>query len=135
MRGVYVAASSGEIERAEKWMKALRDAGIVVQSTWPEVIRKSGGVANPMSATREQRREWSFTDLAEVKKAEILWLLCPNVPTIGAYVELGFACGSSEAANPRTLIASGIEPRTIFTSICGYYETDELAFDAILQFT
>jgi hypothetical protein len=127
MQGVYVAASSHEIERAEKWMKALRDVGIIVQSSWPEVIRKSGG-ANPMDVSREQRKQWSIVDLEEVKKSQVLWLLCPVKPTIGAYVELG--CGWDAGLK---LIESGIEPKTIFTGLCDHYETDEQAFEAIVK--
>ncbi len=128
MRGVYVAASSAEIDRATMWMGRLRLAGIEVTSSWPEVILKVG-VANPMDASREQRRAWPVTDLAEVQSAAMLWLLCPTKPTIGAYVELGYAAGI--ASPGRYIFASGPEPKTIFTSIANYYATDEEAFEEI----
>lgn len=138
---VYVAGSSGEIERAEKWMAALRAAGFEVTSTWPETIRKVGS-ANPMTATREQRAMWSAQDLSEVSDAEVFWLLLPEgKPSEGACVEFGYAVMlGATAKEARALgildapnfwmIASGVE-RSIFTALAEHFETDEKAFEVL----
>jgi hypothetical protein len=139
---VYVAGASSEIDRAEKWMAALRAAGIEVTSTWPEVIRKVGA-ANPLTASREDRALWSATDLAEVSNSEALWLLLPpkGVSTSGMYVELGYgvlfgamaqqARGLGVAGTPNFwLLGSGTET-SIFTALADHFPTDEEAFRAL----
>jgi hypothetical protein len=133
---IYVAASSGEMERAEKWMAKLRAAGHTVTSSWPEVVRKVGS-ANPMTAPRELRAQWAMTDLQEVEQSNALWLLLPEKPSAGAYTEFGFSAamvaGSIRAqqigvdAPPYFSIVSGKET-SIFTALVPHYETDEAAF-------
>jgi hypothetical protein len=138
---VYVAGASSEIERAEKWIAALRATGVEVTSTWPEIIRKVG-VANPMTAPREQRQIWSAQDLSEVSHAEVFWFLLPEgVPTAGAYTEFGYAmflgaaareareCGIS-GAPPFWIIVSGKET-SIFTALADHYDSDDEAFRAL----
>ena len=138
---VYVASASSEIERAEKWMAALREAGIEVTSSWPEVIRKVGE-ANPMSASREQRAVWAATDLSEVSDADVLWLLLPEGgPTAGAYTEFGYAVllGATAQQARRLgvadapifwIIVSG-EEKSIFTALADHFADDEMAFEAL----
>jgi hypothetical protein len=136
---IYVAAASSEMERAEKWMAALRSAGIEVVSTWPEVIRKVGS-ANPMGASREDRAMWASTDLAEVSSADVFWLLLGK-PTSGAWVELGYAVmlgavakqarlAEIEGVPDLWLICSGTET-SIFSALAHHYATDEEAFRAL----
>lgn len=67
MIAIYVAASSGEIERAKYWMQRLKDAGFTVVSNWPEVIAAAGNVANPRDAadTRGARQPFRVQVLRE----------------------------------------------------------------------
>jgi hypothetical protein len=147
---VYVAGASSEMERAEKWMAALRQTGIEVTSTWPEVIRKvaealklnPAHAANPMDAPREDRAHWAITDLTEVAASTVFWLLLPTgKPSVGAYCELGYAIMVSAAAAQAhalgipgapvyQLICSGAEA-SIFTALAEHYPTDEEAFRAL----
>jgi len=143
-RAIYVAGASSEIARAKHVMQRLREAGLVVTSTWIDTIT-SVGDANPMGAPREQRYIWSATDLNEVSQASIFYLLLPDkgVTTSGAYVELGYAAAlqaifemarAAGAAPPeasRWLVCSG-EERSIFTALCDHFETDDAAIDAIV---
>jgi hypothetical protein len=138
---VYVAGASSEIERAEKWIATLREAGIEVTATWPEVIRKVGD-ANPMTASRAQRQVWSATDLSEVAHAEVFWFLLPEGrPTAGAYTEFGYAVFLGAAAQEARacdipgapmfwIVASGKET-SIFTALADHFDTDEEAFRAL----
>lgn len=105
---VYVAGASSEMERAETWMRKLRGVGIIVTSTWPEVIR-SVGKANPRDATIAECKEWVMKDLGEIDAADVLWLLLPDLSTIGAWIELGFA-----HARNKMIVTSGLH-RPIFT--------------------
>jgi len=139
---VYVAAASSEMERAEKVMQALRDTGITVVSTWPQVIRKVGK-ANPMDAPRRQRAEWAAQDLTEVAQANVLWLLLPEKETIGAWIEFGHALMIAAAAERAAamglpgafyrVICSGKE-RSIFTALVEHFETDDAALDTLNAF-
>jgi hypothetical protein len=138
---VYVAGASSEIERAEKWMAALHEAGIEVTSTWPEIIRKVGA-ANPMDASRNDRALWSAQDLAEVSDSNVFWFLLPEgKPTAGAYTEFGYAvfmgAAASEARNAGIpgaplfwIIVSGKET-SIFTALADHFVSDEEALDAL----
>lgn len=138
---VYVAGASSEMERAEKWMAALREVGIEVTSTWPEVIRKVG-VANPMDAPRTDRALWAAQDLSEVSGSDVLWFLLPEGrPTAGAYTEFGYAVFMGAAASQARdagipgaplfwIIVSGKET-SIFTALADHFVSDEEALDAL----
>lgn len=141
MMKVYVAAASSEIERAEKQMAALHEAGIEVTSTWPEIIRKVGA-ANPMTASREDRAMWAATDLSEVSSSTVFWLLIPppGIATDGANVEYGYATLLGAMAQEARLagvnapiyriITSGME-RSIFTALSQHFATDDEALAAL----
>ena len=124
---IYVAASSGEMERAKRCMQWLRDAGFTVVSTWPEVITSAGGDANPRDATLSDRRGWSDVDLAQVASAGVLWMLAPDSSGgsgRGAYVELGYAHG----LGGKLIVASGDTKQSIFTSLALEFDDDHAAF-------
>jgi nucleoside 2-deoxyribosyltransferase len=124
---VYVAGSSAELERAQRWIDALRAEGWTVTSDWPAVIA-SVGDANPRDASVADRRMWSHDDLRGVDNADVVWLLAPKVGTArGAYFELGYAmaCG-------KHIISSGDTLQSIFLAHTREYATDEAAFDAIV---
>lgn len=134
---IYVAASSAEIDRAEKWMAALRKDGIVVTSTWPETIRRVQAeralslkdACNPKVATVSDRRMWSMENINAVINAEVFWLLVPGPenPSQGAYFE--FATAWRER---KLTFASGGDQKFVFTSLAhSLFEQDEYAFDAI----
>ena len=105
---VYVAGASKEIIRAERWVRRLQDDGIIVMSTWTQVIR-AVGKANPVDATPEQYKSWVQKDLDEVAASNVLWFLLPEVDTVGAFVELGYA-----HAKGLYIVTSG-QHRPIFT--------------------
>lgn len=142
---VYVAGASSEMERAERYMAKLREAGITVTSTWPEVIRSQpNSEANPMSVPRAVRARWARTDLDEVTESNFLWLLVPKVPSAGAHVEFGYAAmlmqsfdmaealGIDEAPPAFELLCSGKET-SIFTALSpNHFDTDDEAFGFLL---
>jgi hypothetical protein len=124
---VYVAGASSEIERAEVMIKRLRDAGIGITCTWPEVIRKVGA-ANPAEAGHSTRRMWASQDLFEVEQANVLLFLLPGAGhnTIGAWTELG--CSYALA---KKIVMAGKHP-SIFTGLADeIHETDEQAYQAL----
>jgi hypothetical protein len=130
---VYVGASSRETARAEMWMAALKAVGIEVVSTWPEVIRRNGGEANPMHAPREDRAVWSEDDLAELSTATVFWFLLPTGEiSAGAYTEFGYALSMNEMSVDFWVLTSGKET-SIFTALADNFEEDRDAFKAIMM--
>jgi hypothetical protein len=137
---IYVAGASSEIDRAEKWMNACREAGIEVVSTWPKVIREVGS-ANPMEASREDRAMWAAVDLGEVAHSSVFWLLLPESTTIGAWIEYGYAlflgAAAEEARNlgvpnaPVFRILTSSKEKSIFTALVPNFTTDEEAFASL----
>jgi hypothetical protein len=134
MLKVYVGGASAEIERIEKWVRALREAGVTVVSTWVEEVRKVG-TANPMHIDRAERADWAAQDLYELGAATLLWMLLPHgVTSHGAYTELGYALRmrTSRLNPPLDIITSGPE-QSIFTSLVVNYATDEEAFREVVR--
>jgi hypothetical protein len=123
---VYVAGSSKEIDRAEFWIKKLRGVGIVVTSTWPEVVR-SVGQNNPHDRTVDQYKQWAEKDFGEVEAADVFWLHLPVTQTIGAYIELGYAHRAA-----KFIAMSGVH-KPIFTPALAsvHGENDEDIFDVL----
>ena len=127
---IYVAASSHEIDRAERCMAALRAAGIIVTSTWPTTIRNVGD-ANPMTATREQRYPWADGDIAEVNGASGFLLLMPQKASQGAFFEFGFAFASEKV----TWVSGPNQGASIFTALANHHhDTDEEAIASVINF-
>jgi hypothetical protein len=137
---IYVAASSAEIERAEKWMNALRGEGIAVTSVWPETIRRvqrerhmasTHEASNPRQATVADRRTWALENVAQIHASEALWLLVPMPPNLseGAYYELAVA---NERRKLTLASGGGDNQRMVFTALAQIlFDADELAFEAI----
>lgn len=126
---VYVAGSSLELDRVDRAVAALENAGIIVTSTWPISVRDAG-TGNPIGATREQRVNWTITDLAQVRAAELFWFLVPprDVATRGAWMEAGYAL-----AKGRVCIFSGDTKQSIFSAVAYEYADDAAALMLILR--
>lgn len=133
---VYIAGASSEIERAVKWRDKLREVGVDVVSTWPDVI-KAIGVANPTDASVDEYKQWTWKDLDQVRDADVLWVLLPEANTVGAWIELGFmTClrampsmlreqAGIDDGNDRQIFMSG-RHRPIFTpALADYHSLDD----------
>lgn len=125
---VYVAGSSGEIDRAKAATAALRAAGVVVVSTWPEVVEAVGD-ANPPTASREERLGWALEDLRQVELADVVLLLCPwESAGRGAYLEAGYALGLDIP-----VVAAGRTLQSVFCSCFSEHETDAAAIAEVVR--
>ena len=126
---LYIAASSLDIERAERWTNVARDAGFIIESTWIEVIR-GVGVANPRRAHLDERRAWSRDDLRQVRRSALFWLLVPplDLPTRGAWIELGWALHGTQH-----IVCSGDTKQSIFCALAEEHDTDEEGFAALCR--
>lgn len=90
MIAVYVAGASAEIERAEHMIATLRALGVVVTHDWPARMRAMGP---EHLLTRPVLADELRACLAGVRRADVLLLLEPTRPSVGAWVELGYAAG------------------------------------------
>ncbi len=133
---VYVAGASAEPERVRHWMDRIRAAGHELAFDWLTVIALGGGHAN-VGLSDEQRRSASWTDLDAIDAADIVWLLAPDVPSCGAWAELGYAVSVRERdrrhcyGRPLHIVVSGrARERCIFASLADFEtDSDGVAFE------
>lgn len=113
MRSVYVAGASAEVDRIAGYMRELRLAGLQITHDWTIAVdeqRRRGSTDRNLSApARALAGAW---DLEGVTRADVLWLVVPEVPSSGCWVELGAALVSG-----RMVIVSGDHQRTIFSEL------------------
>jgi hypothetical protein len=113
INSVYVAASSNEIDRAQRWIDMLGKAGIECTSTWIESIKKVGE-SNPYDATPEVRRTYASENESCVRSSDLLWFLvpapiAPNNHGRGGYYEAGMAKSIG-----KVLVFSGDTRQSVF---------------------
>ena len=121
---LYVAGAASEIDRARAAVRAARDAGFEVVSTWIQSVDRVGA-SNPVNASVADRCQWSTQCLYEVRLADALWFLVPTPPitTRGGWGELCYA-----HALRRHLVCSGPQTsQSIFCALGEEFETDESA--------
>lgn len=128
---VYVAGSSGELERARRAMAYLRAAGLEVAHDWVAEVERVG-VANPADATRAQRSGWAVSCLLGLTDASAVWLLAPEVETRGAWLEIGYALDRSLDGRGPPIVSSGRTSQSIFLALTQEVATDEQAL-AVLR--
>lgn len=125
---VYVAGSSDEIDRVDAWSLRLAKAGVNVTSNWTANI-KAVGVANPRSATHQDRSRWALSCITGVALCKVLWVMAPSSGHgRGAYFELGYARGCG-----KRITVSGDTTQSIFGSVGREFLTDADAFAAIME--
>lgn len=129
---VYVAASAAPDSawRVNAAIAALRDAGVAVTCTWPEVVAATPGGSNPRDASDADRRAWSAQDLAEIDAADAVWFLAPTPPatTRGAWFEAGYAF-----AKGKRLVFSGDTRQSVFCALGSEMPSDAAAFASLLE--
>jgi hypothetical protein len=116
------------MDRATFWMAQLAKHGVEVMSTWPALImRRHDGVANPRDASAVDRRLWARDCLNGIDACDVLWLLFPSTPTVGAFIEGGYAY-----ATDKPIVASGDTKRSVFGALAHEFENDYDAFSFIV---
>lgn len=129
---VYVAGSSGELERVEAVIARLREAGATITLDWTLDVRahRAAGHATDADLSDEEARFLAETDRDAVVAADVFLLLAPVVATRGAWVELGIAttfCGY-------TAVAGHAARDSIFTRLVDeVFSTDADAIDTIAE--
>lgn len=132
---IYIAGSSRELERCKAAVRAARALDIDVgEHHWTEdleVIRRE----HPDDTTVPwlTRASGAAACSMALASSSVLWLLAPEKPTIGAWVELGMALERARLRRDIEIIVSGSPTacaRTCFTELVGpanVYHSDDLA--------
>lgn len=125
---VYVAGASAEVERASEVIERIRALGLVVTHDWTRSVRehRSAGYRD-VDLDHERQAMIASEDLDAVRRADVLLLLAPESPTIGAWVELGCALN---LANMTIFVSGPASRQSIFTSLADWIFTDD---DAAVQ--
>jgi hypothetical protein len=87
---VYVAASSQELRRARIAMQAVTDFAHEVTHDWTapiEAVRAQGIEEHETPSARQ----YAEADLCGIERSDVVWMLAPREPTVGFWVELGYA--------------------------------------------
>lgn len=87
---IYIAGSSKEIHRAERFIALARENGHTITEDWAAGMRAAG----PESALERSRlTEAAAADLRGIRDADVMWLLIPpvNAPSTGCWGELTYA--------------------------------------------
>ena len=119
---IYVAASSKELERAERIMAALRARGHEITFDWTVPIRERAARGEPdakLSIT--ERGFYAFKDTNGIEDADLFWQLIPTTESAGAWWELGYATGlrNGKVKHPHVIV-SGNPERCLFTVLVPY---------------
>ena len=131
---LYIAGSSQELSRARRWHEFARQRKqLIVVSNWVETIQAHGGITNPLDD--DARINLALTNLEQVDRCDVFWLLNPQRPTIGAWVELGRALSPTRRIiqRPCHVFVSGGAKQTIFTALTTEVAADADAFECILK--
>lgn len=122
----YVASASAEVALCERYRDRLRALRVEVHD-WMGRVR-----ANPHRHDRAipeaERRRIAAQNANAVASADVFWLLVPETPTIGAWVELGIAFGSARPV----IIVSG-PWRSIACDLADQFSSHEHAFDHVVE--
>lgn len=148
---LYIAGSSKELDRAEKWMRRVAAVvGVELTWDWVQMIREKGG-GNDFPFL--EKHGFAYTDMNAIRDADAFWFLLPcDHMTFGGTWEFGFACGMDHAparvrgfpnaseplffeARSMLTVVSGLRKDAhIFTTLAdAHFEADEDAFEYILR--
>lgn len=121
---VYVAGGSTErLTVVRPMMNRLRSEGIVITHDWTACEGYDRG------STLDERRAWAEMDLEGVRSADLVWIMVPEVMSVGAAVEMGAALTQR---SDKLIMVSGPRNECIFYNLCNCFAKHEDAFAEIL---
>lgn len=131
---IYIAGSSKETEACAKMMRAVEAQGHMITHDWTEAVMANGGEGNPVGLSNEAAAEYATLDLQAVAQAGVIWLMCPDKPTCGAWVQLGYALAIKEHYPRLRILISGNMAQCIFTRLgTHFFKTHEEALEWLGQ--
>lgn len=125
---VYIAGASADYERARAWASRLEATGLVrITGDWMTAVQHHG-VGNDAKLSDDKRRDYASYDLGGVVECQVLWVLWSPHRSNGRAIELGYALRAG-----RHVIVSGDSRECIFAALAEELETDEQAFERVLE--
>lgn len=122
---VYVAGGSSERGMVGNWIAALVALGVEVTLDWT----RGAEWDLDREPTREELERCAATDLDAIRRADMVWLLVPQLKSEGSAAELGFAL-----ALGKTVVVSGeVGARNIFALRCIHASTHAAGFDVVAK--
>jgi hypothetical protein len=111
---IYVCGASAEAADVAADAEKLDESGWTITFRWWKPFLEGKHVpGKDASVSREERVRYALKELAAIREADVVWLRSPEMPTTGAWVELGMAIASA-----KHLVVSGEHRRrTIFTEL------------------
>jgi len=115
-KAIYVAASSRELDLAERCMAELRKHGWTIAEDWCANMRRVGVPDHEL--TVEEQRGHARRNTGALRRSDVLWLLVPSreTPSDGAWFELGYVQALDDALPHRRRIVVSGRP-SLFTSL------------------
>lgn len=118
---VYLAGASRELPRVLRYVRLLEASGLVVLTyRWWDAVA-AHGVDKDSELTKEEARRHASADLRGVESADVLWCLWPEVFSVAAPLELGYALGRRTA----TVVSGAKSHECIFTALADYRDTSD----------
>lgn len=106
MLSCYIAGSSREVDRARSARSRLRACGVeILGDEWIEHCEQHGSLAADQPL--ETRATYASWDLMRVTQADVMLVLWPASPSVGTYIELGYALRAGAEEWPRAIVIAG----------------------------
>lgn len=129
MTAIYLAGASKEFERCETFRDRLIAAGHHVTRNWMADVRANAHRPDG-DIGKAERAAYARADLEGVAACNVFWLVTPELPSLGAWVELGYALRRSDEAQFQPVIVVSGPWRSIFGDLADYsFATHEEAFE------
>jgi hypothetical protein len=132
---VYLAGASREYERVRKWAAALEASELcTIADRWFDSAHLWAG--NDERVSRLVQTTIAEREQAAVRRARIFWLLWPDQPSAGAFIELGYALSHRHySAQHVEVVCSGERAlESIFTATADFRsDSDVLAYDSVIE--
>lgn len=92
----YVAGSSREIPRVREAQRRLRAAGHEITHDWTVAVEQFGsdGAGQERVLSDAELARYAADDLRAIDRAHCVLVLWPTTPSVGVFVELGYAIKS-----------------------------------------
>ena len=126
----YIAGASAEADRVRHWMDQVEcQPDMQLTLDWLAAIEAHGGLAN-QGLSDDDREAVSAANWRAIQEADVVWLLAPQLPSAGAWVELGLAIASGRV---RVLVSGPARLRSIFCALAEEHDSDHEAWGALVQ--
>jgi hypothetical protein len=136
---IYVAGSSNELDRLERFMDAFEAAGHEITLRWTALVRAAAaeGFTSDTQIPVHKAVVDARADLDAIDRCDCFVLVVPEPPSRGrgAWVELGYALRpGANGASPWVIVIGQHARISIFTSRADYciVEPDEQALPIVL---